>query len=177
MRQVKQRLRRREVFACANVKRSVPLTSADTSRCEASLHCISNFTCRQAHFTSRKKKDIRLDVLLFSGAGDEARTRYLHLGKVALYRMSYTRIWGLFPRNMMHYSAGVPICQPLFSSFFKFILRPHPRRDMLPDPTRSRPSCRRSGARSSGKPADPNGTTRRPSSPDSTTGSPRSGYR
>ena len=26
------------------------------------------------------------------GAADEARTRYLHLGKVALYRMSYTRI-------------------------------------------------------------------------------------
>ena len=32
-----------------------------------------------------------LDVLLYSGAGDEARTRYLHLGKVALYQMSYTR--------------------------------------------------------------------------------------
>ncbi len=32
---------------------------------------------------------------LFAGAGDEARTRYLHLGKVALYRMSYTRIWCL----------------------------------------------------------------------------------
>ena len=31
----------------------------------------------------------------FFGAGDEARTRYLHLGKVALYRMSYTRIWCL----------------------------------------------------------------------------------
>ena len=29
------------------------------------------------------------------GAGDEARTRYLHLGKVALYQMSYTRIWCL----------------------------------------------------------------------------------
>ncbi len=29
------------------------------------------------------------------GAGDEARTRYLHLGKVALYRMSYARIWCL----------------------------------------------------------------------------------
>ena len=27
----------------------------------------------------------------FFGAGDEARTRYLHLGKVALYQMSYTR--------------------------------------------------------------------------------------
>ena len=25
------------------------------------------------------------------GAGDEARTRYLDLGKVALYQMSYTR--------------------------------------------------------------------------------------
>ena len=33
-----------------------------------------------------------------SGAGDEARTRYLHLGKVALYRMSYTR------RNVHYYS-------------------------------------------------------------------------
>ena len=30
------------------------------------------------------------DPILF-GAGDEARTRYLHLGKVALYQMSYTR--------------------------------------------------------------------------------------
>ena len=29
---------------------------------------------------------------VFSGAGNEARTRYLHLGKVALYRMSYARI-------------------------------------------------------------------------------------
>ena len=28
---------------------------------------------------------------LTNGAGDEARTRYLHLGKVALYQMSYTR--------------------------------------------------------------------------------------
>ena len=27
-----------------------------------------------------------------TGAGDEARTRYLHLGKVALYQMSYTRV-------------------------------------------------------------------------------------
>ena len=29
----------------------------------------------------------------FFGAGNEARTRYLHLGKVALYQMSYARIW------------------------------------------------------------------------------------
>jgi hypothetical protein len=31
------------------------------------------------------------DVLFLSGAGNEARTRYLHLGKVALYQMSYAR--------------------------------------------------------------------------------------
>ena len=30
-----------------------------------------------------------------SGAGDGARTRYLHLGKVALYQMSYARKWCL----------------------------------------------------------------------------------
>ena len=33
----------------------------------------------------------KLDVLFHSGAGNEARTRYLHLGKVALYQMSYAR--------------------------------------------------------------------------------------
>ena len=38
-----------------------------------------------------KKKQMLTHLLLFYGAGDEARTRYLHLGKVALYRMSYTR--------------------------------------------------------------------------------------
>ena len=32
-----------------------------------------------------------LGVLFHSGAGNEARTRYLHLGKVALYQMSYAR--------------------------------------------------------------------------------------
>ena len=33
------------------------------------------------------------------GAGDEARTRYLHLGKVALYQMSYARIHGAQGRS------------------------------------------------------------------------------
>ena len=33
-------------------------------------------------------------LLLHYGAADEARTRYLHLGKVALYQMSYGRILG-----------------------------------------------------------------------------------
>ena len=40
-----------------------------------------------------------MHLLLFYGAGDEARTRYLHLGKVALYRMSYTRKFGASGRN------------------------------------------------------------------------------
>ena len=35
-------------------------------------------------------------VLAFCGAANEARTRYLHLGKVALYQMSYGRMSVLF---------------------------------------------------------------------------------
>ena len=35
----------------------------------------------------------------FFGAAYEARTRYLHLGKVALYQMSYIRIYGAQSRN------------------------------------------------------------------------------
>ncbi len=38
-------------------------------------------------------------ALFFYGADDEARTRYLHLGKVALYQMSYIRICGASGRN------------------------------------------------------------------------------
>ena len=34
-----------------------------------------------------------------AGAGDEARTRYLHLGKVALYQMSYARAFGASGRS------------------------------------------------------------------------------
>ena len=37
----------------------------------------------------------RAEVLSVFGAGDEARTRYLDLGKVALYQMSYARKWCL----------------------------------------------------------------------------------
>ena len=33
----------------------------------------------------------KISVLSHVGAEDEARTRYLHLGKVALYQMSYVR--------------------------------------------------------------------------------------
>ena len=42
--------------------------------------CLTTWLCRQMKNLVRK-----------NGADDEARTRYLHLGKVALYQMSYIR--------------------------------------------------------------------------------------
>ena len=47
---------------------------------------------RQGFISLKKKTRCCCIGFSFSGAGDEARTRYLHLGKVALYRMSYTRM-------------------------------------------------------------------------------------
>ena len=38
-----------------------------------------------------KKEGLQKQSFFYLGASDEARTRYLHLGKVALYQMSYTR--------------------------------------------------------------------------------------
>ena len=48
------------------------------------------------------------------GAADEARTRYLDLGKVALYQMSYAR------KRKIDYTRESRICQPLRSTFFNF---------------------------------------------------------
>ena len=44
-------------------------------------------------------KDLAPDILC--GAGDGARTRYLHLGKVALYQMSYAREYAATPHISM----------------------------------------------------------------------------
>ena len=59
----------------------------------------------------------RAILLLCSPAGDEARTRYLHLGKVALYRMSYTRMscfgWFVLYQDFF-------ICQGYFKNYFVF---------------------------------------------------------
>ena len=41
------------------------------------------------------------------GAADEARTRYLHLGKVALYQMSYGRI-KKSPKIIRRFFVGCP---------------------------------------------------------------------
>ena len=45
--------------------------------------------------TTWPRHHIGSDEYHSNGAADEARTRYLHLGKVALYQMSYGRIWCL----------------------------------------------------------------------------------
>ena len=46
------------------------------------------------------------------GAANEARTRHLHLGKVALYQMSYTRKWCPGPESNQRHadfqSAALP---------------------------------------------------------------------
>ena len=59
-----------------------------------------------------QKRKTPMWVSFFFGAGDEARTRYLDLGKVALYQMSYAR------KRKVNYTAYFPVCQPCI-----FILR------------------------------------------------------
>ena len=55
------------------------------------------------------------------GADDEARTRYLHLGKVALYQMSYIRI-GASGRNR---TSDTGIFSPLlYQRSYRGIWRP-----------------------------------------------------
>ena len=48
---------------------------------------LQTFALPLGHGTEYEKRNARCIPILF-GAGDEARTRYLHLGKVALYQMS-----------------------------------------------------------------------------------------
>ena len=62
---------------------------------------------------STKEKAPSSQMVLF-GAGDEARTRYLDLGKVALYQMSYAR------KRKIDCTPRSRICQPLRSAFFSF---------------------------------------------------------
>ena len=59
-----------------------------------------------------KTKNLCQSTKVFSGADDEARTRYLHLGKVALYQMSYIR------NCKRDYSKEFRCCQEDFLNFF-----------------------------------------------------------
>ena len=82
------------------------LTSYDFTRC-AQVEAASSRGCLQ-------KRKHHLLRWCFSGADDEARTRYLDLGKVALYQMSYAR------KRKIDYNPAGGICQPLRSAFFSF---------------------------------------------------------
>ena len=62
-----------------------------------------------------KRKTTQRVVFLF-GAGDEARTRYLDLGKVALYQMSYAR------KRKIDYTSQRSVCQPRFPNFRKNLM-------------------------------------------------------
>ena len=63
------------------------------------------------------QKDLIHSDEVFSGAGNEARTRYLHLGKVALYQMSYAR------ENKVYSIRRITPCQAFSSIFFGFFFR------------------------------------------------------
>ena len=69
------------------------LTTWLCHRCFYFIICSLN---RNVHcffkFSFPLRMPTRSCVGILSGAGNEARTRYLHLGKVALYQMSYTRV-------------------------------------------------------------------------------------
>ncbi len=54
------------------------------------------------------RHSIQLSYRRVYGADDEARTRYLHLGKVALYQMSYIR------KCKRYYTYKKPCCQEVF---------------------------------------------------------------
>ena len=64
------------------------------------------------------RHSIQLSYRRVCGADDEARTRYLHLGKVALYQMSYIR------KCKSYYTYKVRACQEFFqlrTDFFEKI--------------------------------------------------------
>ena len=64
-----------------------------------------------------KERKKNTDKVGAFGAGDEARTRYLHLGKVALYQMSYAR------GTLKIIPDPLRFVKPYFSLFRKFWAR------------------------------------------------------
>ena len=62
---------------------------------EPTTPSVTGWCSNQLSYRAKK----RSDACHSHGAADEARTRYLHLGKVALYQMSYVRIIGASDRN------------------------------------------------------------------------------
>ncbi len=59
------------------------------------MKVLQTFALPLGYVTVFRKRRPERSVFSHRGADDEARTRYLHLGKVALYQMSYARKWCL----------------------------------------------------------------------------------
>ena len=64
--------------------------------------------------------------LMFCGAGDGARTRYLHLGKVALYQMSYAR------RTILSIAGKFGFVNPFFEKLSRFLKKKTEHQDGVP---------------------------------------------
>ena len=58
--------------------------------------CLREGVNGETYLQTQQKKTADFSTVSKLGADDEARTRYLHLGKVALYQMSYIRIFCFF---------------------------------------------------------------------------------
>ena len=82
-----------------------PMVALPSSRQCPTVHRTVGFNC--SSLVTRKRKAQPFGWTFF-GAGDEARTRYLHLGKVALYRMSYTRGTGVLYQISRKCQEGFP---------------------------------------------------------------------
>ena len=84
--------------------------------------------------TTWPRHHIRSDCYHSIGAADEARTRYLHLGKVALYQMSYGRISIVVRRAFPATSIIIPQLSPLVNYKFAFF----EKRDVSVSPLRTK---------------------------------------
>ena len=108
-------LRLRNVFGRDEARSSQTKVCGDTHAGTTTVH--RTVAIRQAElpcsslvlFYTNKKRTADA-VLFFVGADDEARTRYLNLGKVALYRVSYIR------KCKSNYTYYTGFCQGFFKN-------------------------------------------------------------
>ena len=81
-------------FASHNVKLSVPLTPAGTSRCVASLHAPKAYlSCRKAHLVENNPHLSKDKCGLFSGGDGGARTHDLLTASQTLSQLSYAPVF------------------------------------------------------------------------------------
>ena len=75
------------------------MNGLSSAKLKESVLDVGKSTIHKACGLNKEKSNLCYQKLLLFGAADEARTRYLHLGKVALYQMSYSRRYGAQSRN------------------------------------------------------------------------------